>query len=120
MCGRILGGGPFCIIQFDCVTVQLGRVLTKLNIYMIYLLDLQVVFAEPNSRTFTSCSSIIIFFSGLFSVVTMELEQKKDNTVLKLSQSGVPDYDTKRTEEGWKRHFWGPIKQVFGYGAQLF
>lgn len=50
----------------------------------------------------------------------MELEQKKDNTVLKLSQSGVPDYDTKRTEEGWKRHFWGPIKQVFGYGTQLF
>ena len=50
----------------------------------------------------------------------MELDQKKNNTILKLSQSGVPDYDTKRTEEGWKRHFWGPIKQVFGYGAQLF
>lgn len=57
---------------------------------------------------------------GLFSIVTIELEQKNESTLLKLKQTGVPDFDTRRTEEGWKRHFWGPIKQVFGYGAQLF
>ena len=57
---------------------------------------------------------------GLFSVVTIILEQKSDNTLLKLSQTGVPDYDTVRTETGWKQHFWGPMKQVFGFGAQLF
>ena len=74
---------------------------------------------RTNNRAFLPVQ-VWSFFLGLFSVVTMELDQKKDNTILKLSQSGVPDYDTKRTEEGWKRHFWGPIKQVFGYGAQLF
>lgn len=55
-----------------------------------------------------------------FSTVTIELNQKSDCTVLKLSQTGVPDYDTVRTEEGWNRYFWGPMKQLFGYGAQLF
>lgn len=55
-----------------------------------------------------------------FSTVTIELQQKSDCTVLKLSQTGVPDYDKVRTEEGWKQYFWGPIKQLFGYGAQLF
>ncbi|XP_002160621.1 activator of 90 kDa heat shock protein ATPase homolog 1 isoform X1 [Hydra vulgaris] len=57
---------------------------------------------------------------GLNSNVVIELEQKSDSTLLKLKQTGVPDYDIVRTEEGWKRHFWGPIKQVFGFGAQLF
>jgi len=56
----------------------------------------------------------------MYSTVVIELDQKEDLTILKLSQTGVPDYDTSRTEQGWKRHFWGPMKQVFGYGAQLF
>ena len=63
---------------------------------------------------------VILSFLDLFSIVTINLEQKSDCTLLKLSQTGVPDYDTVRTEEGWKRHFWGPMKQVFGFGAQLY
>lgn len=56
----------------------------------------------------------------VFSTVTMTLEEKSDHTLLTLTQTGVPDYDTNRTEMGWKQHFWGPIKQVFGFGAQLY
>ena len=56
---------------------------------------------------------------GIYSTVTIQLHQKSDNTILKLTQTGIPDFDTVRTEEGWKRHFWGPIKQTFGYGNQI-
>jgi len=57
---------------------------------------------------------------GVYSTVTMNLIQKSDCTTLNLIQTGVPDYDTDRTETGWRQHYWGPIKQVFGFGAQLF
>jgi len=56
---------------------------------------------------------------GVFSTVTMKLDQKSDNTVLRLTQSGIPDYDTARTEQGWKRFFWGPMKRTFGYGSSI-
>jgi len=56
---------------------------------------------------------------GLYSTVTIKLDQKSDNTTLKLTQSGIPDYDTARTEQGWKRFFWGPMKQTFGFGSSL-
>lgn len=57
---------------------------------------------------------------GLFSTVTIELQQKDNSTIVKLHQTGVPDYDKQRTEEGWRQRFFGPIKQVFGFGANLF
>lgn len=57
---------------------------------------------------------------GVYSTVTIELEEKPENTLLKLKQTGVPDFDKTRTEQGWKQHFFGPIKQIFGYGASLF
>jgi len=56
---------------------------------------------------------------GVFSTVTIKLDQKSDNTVLRLTQSGIPDYDKARTEQGWKRFFWGPIKRTFGYGSSI-
>jgi len=56
----------------------------------------------------------------MHSTVTIELDQKDYTTKLKLTQTGVPDFDKKRTEDGWRQHFFGPIKQVFGYGSQLF
>jgi len=57
---------------------------------------------------------------GMFSTVTIELEEKSDNTLLKLTQTGVPGFDKTRTEQGWNQHFFGPIKQIFGFGASLF
>ena len=52
--------------------------------------------------------------------MTIELEEKSDNTLLKLTQTGVPGFDKTRTEQGWKQYFFGPIKQIFGFGASLF
>ena len=57
---------------------------------------------------------------GVYSVVTMELSEKEDFTVLKLKQTGIPDNDFQRTEEGWKRHYFESIKHTFGFGARLF
>jgi len=57
---------------------------------------------------------------GVYSTVTITLEERSDNTLLKLEQTGVPDFDKTRTEQGWKQHFFGPIKQIFGFGASLF
>lgn len=59
-------------------------------------------------------------FTGLFSTVTIEIDQKEENTVLKLRQTGVPDYDKQKVQGGWKQRFFGPIKQIFGFGASLF
>lgn len=56
---------------------------------------------------------------GLYSTVTMKLDQKLATTMLKLTQSGVPDFDTVRTEQGWKAFFFGPIKQTFGFGSAI-
>lgn len=55
----------------------------------------------------------------VYSIVTIKLDQKSDNTILRLTQSGIPDFDTARTEQGWKRFFFGPIKRTFGYGSSM-
>eukprot|EP00794_Sanderia_malayensis_P020393 gene20393-22405_t len=57
---------------------------------------------------------------GLYSNVTITLNQKEDCTLLELKQTGIPDTDIERTESGWKRYFWASIKQTFGFGARLF
>lgn len=59
-------------------------------------------------------------WKDIYSTVTIELEEKSDNTILKLKQTGVPFHDKSRTEQGWKQHFFGPIKQIFGFGASFF
>jgi len=53
---------------------------------------------------------------GLYSTVTIELEEKDGKTLLKLEQSGVPEEDRERTENGWSTNFWRRIKGIFGYG----
>jgi len=54
------------------------------------------------------------------STVTIKLDQKSSNTILSLTQTGIPEADMVRTEKGWKIHFWEPIKQVFGFGRPIF
>lgn len=55
-----------------------------------------------------------------YSVVTFELEENEDNTLLKLTQSGVPDSEFENTKEGWKINYWTRIKQIFGFGGNIF
>ena len=58
-------------------------------------------------------------FQGHYSTVTIELKQEYDCTKLELSQTKVPDSDSQRTMEGWKRYIFENIKTTFGFGARL-
>ena len=55
-----------------------------------------------------------------YSNVTLKFEQKDDCTLLKLTQSGIPDSDYERTKNGWQNYYWQSIKSTFGYGTNLF
>lgn len=55
-----------------------------------------------------------------YSEVTIEFEAKGDSTMLNLTQKHVPEKEYDSTQDGWNRHYWARIKQIFGYGAQLF
>eukprot|EP00118_Oscarella_pearsei_P002396 m.10452 g.10452 ORF g.10452 m.10452 type:complete len:343 (+) comp22321_c0_seq1:150-1178(+) len=57
---------------------------------------------------------------GHFSRVVLEFRQTEDSTELKLTQTGVPDFDLDRTIGGWKEKYWKTIKMTFGFGASLF
>lgn len=55
-----------------------------------------------------------------FSTVTLEFEEKDGNTLLKLTQTGIPSKEYEKTLEGWRVNYWERIKQIFGFGARLF
>ena len=55
-----------------------------------------------------------------YSQVTIELQQETDCAKLVLQQTEVPESDSERTREGWKRYIFESIKSTFGYGARLF
>ncbi|XP_021379677.1 activator of 90 kDa heat shock protein ATPase homolog 2-like [Mizuhopecten yessoensis] len=55
-----------------------------------------------------------------YSVVTFDLVEKEDCTVLNITQTGVPDTELEKTREGWKVNYWNRIKQIFGFGSNIF
>lgn len=55
-----------------------------------------------------------------YSEVTFEFEEKQGVTELRLTQTGVPDSEYERTKEGWCINYWNRIKQVFGFGSNIF
>lgn len=55
-----------------------------------------------------------------YSDVTISFEQKDCTTDLLLEQSGIPESEYDRTNEGWHRYYWEPIKMTFGFGASLY
>lgn len=55
-----------------------------------------------------------------YSLVTLDLEQRDDCTIIKLNQTGVPSTEYEKTQEGWKNYYWRSIKQRLGFGACLF
>ena len=40
--------------------------------------------------------------------------------LLTLNQTDVPESDKVKVQSGWTQRYFGPIKQLFGYGASLF
>ena len=68
-----------------------------------------------------ACPMILqCFATEHYSTVTIELVQEEDCTKLHLTQTGVPESDYERTQEGWTRYYWESIKAIFGFGARLF
>lgn len=57
---------------------------------------------------------------GHHSMVKITLDQKDDRTELTLTQTGIPEEDYERTKEGWKRYYWGGMKQAFCWGMRYF
>jgi len=57
---------------------------------------------------------------GITSHVTIDLTPTDSGCSLSLKQTGVPDTDMSRTKEGWTRYYFGPIKQIFGFGSQMY
>ena len=53
-------------------------------------------------------------------MVKITLDQKDDRTELTLTQTGIPEEDYERTKEGWKRYYWGGMKQAFCWGMRYF
>jgi len=55
-----------------------------------------------------------------YSEVIIDFEEKETCTLLKLSQTGIPQDDFEKTKDGWKNYYWQPMKQRLGFGATLF
>lgn len=58
--------------------------------------------------------------SGHYSKVEITLKQGKEDTKLKLRQTGVPSKSVEATKVGWKSRFFEAIKRSFGFGSVLF
>ena len=50
---------------------------------------------------------------GCYSIVTFELKPSKAGTVLAFTQAGIPARHAKSINEGWKSHYWQPLKKFF-------
>ena len=57
---------------------------------------------------------------GHYSEVVIKFDEKEDCTKLSVSQTGIPENDFERTENGWRQFYFHSIKQTFGYGALLY
>jgi activator of HSP90 ATPase len=55
--------------------------------------------------------------AGHYSLVTIDIGSKAGETVLKLTQVGVPREDIGRTEAGWRDNIWSRIRGMFGFGG---
>ena len=50
--------------------------------------------------------------AGAWSIITYELKPKKGGrTALTFTQHGVPPIHTKHIAQGWKDHYWEPMKR---------
>jgi activator of HSP90 ATPase len=50
---------------------------------------------------------------GHYSIATFELRHVKNATTIVFRQSGIPAKNAKSINEGWKTHYWQPLKLYF-------
>ncbi|XP_015785084.1 activator of 90 kDa heat shock protein ATPase homolog 1 [Tetranychus urticae] len=55
-----------------------------------------------------------------FSDVNITFDEKSDETIITVEQTGVPSSDYERTETGWRTYYFESIKRTFGFGAALY
>lgn len=53
---------------------------------------------------------------GHYSTVSIIIDQQDDHTLVKVSQTGVPQNEMDGTKENWSRYYWDAIKRTFGWG----
>uniref|UniRef100_A0A3Q3WXS8 Activator of Hsp90 ATPase homologue 1/2-like C-terminal domain-containing protein n=1 Tax=Mola mola TaxID=94237 RepID=A0A3Q3WXS8_MOLML len=53
--------------------------------------------------------------SGHYATVSLELEERGDETELRMACRGVPAGEENTTREGWTRFYFQAIRQTFGY-----
>jgi len=51
--------------------------------------------------------------SGHYSIATFELKRAGSGTALTFTQTGVPPKNRKSINDGWKTHYWQPLKKFF-------
>ncbi|MBI3501552.1 MAG: SRPBCC domain-containing protein [Bacteroidetes bacterium] len=55
---------------------------------------------------------------GHFGKATFSLKKTKTGTQLSLVHAGIPDYDYKAINNGWKEYYWKPMKKYFALQKQ--
>ncbi|XP_076442222.1 activator of 90 kDa heat shock protein ATPase homolog 1-like [Babylonia areolata] len=123
---------------FRCTPDIVYGALTSQEMMRLYTGESSVVEAAPGGRFVLMGGNVLGEFTELvpsskvcmrwrmkswpdehYSVVTIELEQKQDSTVLSMKQVGVPQRELDRTQEGWKVNFWERMKMVFRIGSTI-
>ena len=54
---------------------------------------------------------------GKDSIVSIKLDGDDGAVKLTFDHSGIPMSSIESVRQGWERHFWGPMKQILGYGS---
>ena len=49
---------------------------------------------------------------GHYSIATFDLQPAKSGTVLTFSQIGIPAKNASSINQGWKTHYWQPLKKA--------
>lgn len=123
---------------FRCMATYVYRALTDEQMVRVYTGDSSVVDASPGGRFVLMGGNVLGEFTELvpdskvcmrwrmkswpdehYSSVTIELEEKGGDTTLSLKQTGVPQQEKDRTQEGWRVNFWEQMKTVFRMGANI-
>jgi activator of HSP90 ATPase len=50
---------------------------------------------------------------GHYSIATFELKRARGGTLLAFTQTGIPAKNAKSINQGWKTHYWQPLKKYF-------
>jgi len=75
-----------------------GGIITGRNIELV-----------PNKRIVQAWRSS--WPEGIYSIVKFELKEQGTGTRLILDHSGFPDGTMEHLEEGWKSHYWEPLRK---------